>query len=222
MANLNLPVRYSMRTKTEAEWLASDEVLLNKEIGFVSDKNYIYKQGDGVSKWSELSYAYTNVNIADPIKIRSADSISLYGNSDTANLVISDNSTVITSSGTSAVSRLEVSEAGISISSESTDKNEVAKRKIIAFGHPVLDDNNDLIPKNFSTLNRVITLGSNIICAFCGTYIKLGIMGSNNSIVLDKNGIHLNGSVDINGTMINGTTNTDATIYSALKAEDFT
>lgn len=221
MADLKLPVRYSMRTKTEAEWIASDEVLLDKEIGFVSDKNFIYKQGDGKSKWSELPYAYTNVDVDSPISLRSADSISLYGNSDTAKLVISDNSAILLSSGTSAESRLAVDETGISLSCESKDKsNDASIRKIIGLGHPVLDEHNELIPKNFSKLDRVITLGSNIICAYCGTYIKFGIMGAAHNIVLDKDGIHLNGTVDVNGTIINGTATTTASIYSAIDTSD--
>lgn len=45
---------------TEANWKAKDPVLLAGEMAISSDKNGMYKVGNGSSKWSELSYSYMN------------------------------------------------------------------------------------------------------------------------------------------------------------------
>lgn len=61
MADTNtIKTRFKMRVRTAAEWAANDEVLLEKEVGYVSDHGYTYKVGDGVSKFSELAYAVSN------------------------------------------------------------------------------------------------------------------------------------------------------------------
>ena len=53
-------IRFKMRTKTAAEWAANDEVLLAKEVGYVSDNGYSYKVGDGSTKFSQLPFAIAN------------------------------------------------------------------------------------------------------------------------------------------------------------------
>ena len=44
-----------LRRGTAAEWEAANPVLLEKEMGFELDTN-LYKVGDGMSHWNELSY----------------------------------------------------------------------------------------------------------------------------------------------------------------------
>lgn len=44
----------------EHNWKAKDPVLLVGEMAISSDKNGMYKVGNGSSKWSELSYSYMN------------------------------------------------------------------------------------------------------------------------------------------------------------------
>lgn len=75
MSTNTIGVRHLMRCKTENEWTQNDEVLLNKELGFVTDKNGIYKIGDGIKPFSELEYcaAYT------AFKLHNSANISLSG-----------------------------------------------------------------------------------------------------------------------------------------------
>ena len=44
----------------EHNWKSKDPVLLAGEMAISSDKNGVYKVGNGSSKWSELSYSYMN------------------------------------------------------------------------------------------------------------------------------------------------------------------
>ena len=60
MANKILNARIQNAVYTEAQWSAEDPVLQKGELAFSSDKGYIYKVGDGTSKWSALSYAPLN------------------------------------------------------------------------------------------------------------------------------------------------------------------
>lgn len=57
MAEKILDVKIKQRYDTEVNWKASDPILLEGECAYSSDKNNQYKQGNGTSKWSELSYA---------------------------------------------------------------------------------------------------------------------------------------------------------------------
>lgn len=50
-----LSVRLKHAAKTEAEWKASNPVLLKGEIAYSTDKRQS-KTGDGTSKWTELAY----------------------------------------------------------------------------------------------------------------------------------------------------------------------
>ena len=60
MANKILNARIQNAVYTEAQWSVEDPVLQKGELAFSSDKGYIYKVGDGTSKWSALSYAPLN------------------------------------------------------------------------------------------------------------------------------------------------------------------
>lgn len=60
MANQILNARIQNAVYTEAQWSAEDPVLQKGELAFSSDKGYIYKVGNGTSKWSALSYAPLN------------------------------------------------------------------------------------------------------------------------------------------------------------------
>lgn len=56
MAENILNVKIKQRYDTEANWSASDPILLEGECAYSSDKGNAYKQGNGTAKWSELSY----------------------------------------------------------------------------------------------------------------------------------------------------------------------
>ena len=56
MADKTINIRLIPRHDTEANWKTADPVLLNGELGFSSDKNNLFKVGDGKSKWSALPY----------------------------------------------------------------------------------------------------------------------------------------------------------------------
>lgn len=62
MADKILDVKIKQRYDTEANWRASDPVLLKGEIAISSDKNNQYKVGNGTSKWSTLSYASSSTS----------------------------------------------------------------------------------------------------------------------------------------------------------------
>lgn len=55
MSENTLSVRLKHAAKTEAEWKASNPVLLKGEIAYSTDKRQ-QKTGDGASKWTELDY----------------------------------------------------------------------------------------------------------------------------------------------------------------------
>lgn len=65
MADKTLNVKFKQRYDTEANWKAKDPVLLAGEMAISSDKNGMYKVGDGSSKWSALSYAKSNLEKSD-------------------------------------------------------------------------------------------------------------------------------------------------------------
>ena len=56
MADKTIKIRLIPRHDTEANWKTADPVLLAGELGFSTDKNNMFKVGDGKSKWSTLSY----------------------------------------------------------------------------------------------------------------------------------------------------------------------
>ena len=56
MADKTINIKLIPRHDTEANWKAADPVLLDGELGFSSDKNNMFKVGDGKSKWSALPY----------------------------------------------------------------------------------------------------------------------------------------------------------------------
>ena len=58
-----LKTKVILNTKTAAEWILSDVVLLSGELGIESDTNLI-KIGDGKSTWNNLSYTSIS-DIAD-------------------------------------------------------------------------------------------------------------------------------------------------------------
>lgn len=57
MSENTVKVKIKQRCDTEANWKASDPVLLDGEMAISSDKDNRYKIGNGTSKWSALSYA---------------------------------------------------------------------------------------------------------------------------------------------------------------------
>lgn len=61
MANNTLNTRIKNRYDTEANWKSKNPILLDGELAFSRDKNNKYKVGNGVSKWSDLSYSIDDV-----------------------------------------------------------------------------------------------------------------------------------------------------------------
>lgn len=60
MANKTLNVRIQNKYDTEANWASKNPVLLKGEAAYSSDKNGLYKIGDGTSKWSDLKYGLSS------------------------------------------------------------------------------------------------------------------------------------------------------------------
>ena len=60
MANKTLNVRIQNKYDTEANWASKNPVLLKGEAAYSSDKNGLYKIGNGTSKWSDLKYNSAN------------------------------------------------------------------------------------------------------------------------------------------------------------------
>lgn len=56
MADKTIKIKFIPRHDTEANWKSADPVLLTGELGFSTDKNNMFKVGDGKSKWSALPY----------------------------------------------------------------------------------------------------------------------------------------------------------------------
>ena len=55
--NKIINVRIQQKYDSEKNWSTKNPVLLKGEQAFSSDKNNRYKVGDGVSTWSQLTYA---------------------------------------------------------------------------------------------------------------------------------------------------------------------
>lgn len=68
MAYKTINVRLKQRYDTEKNWSSKNPVLLAGEMAISSDKNGKYKVGNGSSKWSELSYAKSNLEKTDVTK----------------------------------------------------------------------------------------------------------------------------------------------------------
>lgn len=92
MPNNIIEVRIKERCDTEANWASADPVLLKGECVYSSDKGNQYKQGDGTSHWSELSYAqasplshtHTKSQITDfPSSLKNPKALTLQGNGTT-------------------------------------------------------------------------------------------------------------------------------------------
>lgn len=199
---VTLPVRYRMRAKTEAQWLASDEVLLDKEIGYVSDKNYIYKLGDGVSKWSQLKYGCTNVSITDPIYLQSVE-VDLTSSTNLAGISIKDSTVDISAKDSTKTKETKVVIDGDGFMIQTSDSNRVdgSLEKII-FGYDVVTDEGAIVLYNIAATNTRITQAANNIYTIAGSQIVLSIIGSNNSIILNKDGVFINGQMYLNGQAV--------------------
>ena len=67
MAENTLSARLKSQYHTNAWWEANNPVLYEGEVGYVSDKNNIYKVGDGTSDWKSLKFSkidWTNIENA--------------------------------------------------------------------------------------------------------------------------------------------------------------
>lgn len=60
MANNTINTRIILKNDSTANWTAKDPVLLKGEVGFDLDLG-IFKVGDGVKKWSEITVTYSNL-----------------------------------------------------------------------------------------------------------------------------------------------------------------
>ena len=60
MADLKVLLRQAC--KTESEWISSDPIIPKNVMAISSDKSYRFKIGDGVKKWSALSYNAANAS----------------------------------------------------------------------------------------------------------------------------------------------------------------
>ena len=56
MAKKIIKARIKQRTDTQANWAANNPVLLDGELGFVTDDKNLYKVGDGVTAWNDLPF----------------------------------------------------------------------------------------------------------------------------------------------------------------------
>lgn len=65
MGELNIRIKH--KYDTEGNWTKNDPVLLVGETAYSSDKFGKYKIGDGVHKWSELTYAKSDITKNDVI-----------------------------------------------------------------------------------------------------------------------------------------------------------
>ena len=72
MADNILNVKIRQKYDTEANWSNSNPVLLRGELAISSDKNGMYKTGNGTSTWSQLSY--NNANAANTATTATQDS----------------------------------------------------------------------------------------------------------------------------------------------------
>lgn len=79
MATNTLNVRMKQAVRTEAEWTSDNPVLLEGEVAYSSDKNNMYKVGDGTKTWSQLSYNIASTSQVGGIKVGSGLSIAADG-----------------------------------------------------------------------------------------------------------------------------------------------
>lgn len=56
MAETTVKVRLLHWVDTEANWKAANPILMKGEVGYVSDKPGLCKQGDGTTAWNSLDY----------------------------------------------------------------------------------------------------------------------------------------------------------------------
>lgn len=56
MAKKIIKARLKQRTDTQANWAANNPVLLEGELGLVTDDKNLYKVGDGVTAWNDLPF----------------------------------------------------------------------------------------------------------------------------------------------------------------------
>lgn len=72
MSDNILSVKIKQRYDTEANWTIANPILLEGELAISSDKNGMYKTGDGSSTWSQLPY--NNANSANTATKATQDS----------------------------------------------------------------------------------------------------------------------------------------------------
>lgn len=72
MADNILSVKIKQRYDTESNWSANNPVLLAGEMAISSDRNGMYKTGNGTSTWSQLPY--NNANAANTATKATQDS----------------------------------------------------------------------------------------------------------------------------------------------------
>lgn len=60
MANNTIDTRIILKNDSTANWTSKDPVLLKGEVGFDLDLG-IFKVGDGIKKWSEITVTYSNL-----------------------------------------------------------------------------------------------------------------------------------------------------------------
>lgn len=63
MSDYKVKARLAQKIDTEANWAATDLILLPGEIAVSSDNMNNFKVGDGVHRWSELSYYIDNYRV---------------------------------------------------------------------------------------------------------------------------------------------------------------
>ena len=55
--------RIQFRRDTKANWQSNNPILLEGEIGYVTDDKYLYKMGDGTHHWNDLAWQGFNGNV---------------------------------------------------------------------------------------------------------------------------------------------------------------
>lgn len=92
MADNTLDVRIKQKYDTEANWSTKNPVLLKGEAAYSSDKDNMYKVGNGTSTWSQLSYSkadptthtHTKSQITDfPTSLKNPNALTIQGNGTT-------------------------------------------------------------------------------------------------------------------------------------------
>lgn len=63
MNDYKVKARLAQKIDTEANWAATDLILLPGEIAVSSDNMNNFKVGDGIHRWSELSYYIDNYRV---------------------------------------------------------------------------------------------------------------------------------------------------------------